>query len=109
MLKFYLKEPEFHLVAVDDGKKALSEAMKNDYDVILMDIQMPIMDGFVATKKIREWENQNGKKNVTILALSGFSSSEVEQQALNAGCTGYLVKPVAKKILIETLQKLQRI
>jgi PAS domain S-box-containing protein len=72
-----------------DGKEAIEMTEKKDYDLILMDLKMPVMDGFESTRQIR-----SKNKDVIIIAQSAYTQSEEKQRALGAGCNDYLVKPI---------------
>jgi len=79
---------------VGNGREALDQYSKYEYDLILMDCQMPEMDGFEATSKIRELEIVTGKKRIPIIAFTANAMSGDYQQCLSAGMDGYLSKPV---------------
>ena len=70
-----------------------------------MDIQMPEMDGYTATKIIREWEKKNNRKHTHIIALSAYALKEEVKKSLNAGCDDHITKPIKKKKLMETILK----
>jgi|TARA_B100001971_G_C18254482_1_gene580865 CheY-like chemotaxis protein len=67
--------------------------MKNPYDVVLMDIQMPVMDGFLATKMIREWEKDNKKEPIRIIALTANALKEDKEKCFDVGMNDFLTKP----------------
>ncbi len=92
---------DYILTIVENGKEALSAIEKNDFDLILMDMQMPVMDGYNATRQIRE----NAKlKDVPIIALTAFAMKGDADKCLEAGCTDYINKPINNRIFIETVQ-----
>jgi CheY-like chemotaxis protein len=77
-----------------NGKIGVEKFLENDYDLILMDIQMPVMDGLEATRKIREYESQLGeKKHIPILAITAFAMEHDRENCLEAGMDEYLTKP----------------
>ncbi|MGE5086503.1 MAG: ATP-binding protein, partial [Bacillota bacterium] len=105
LLLTYLKKYPFDVVQAENGKQAVEAATKEAFDLILMDIQMPVMDGYVATKKIREWEKEQGRKAIPIIAVSANAMAEDVQKSLDAGCTEHLTKPVKKTALLEMVQR----
>jgi CheY-like chemotaxis protein len=68
-----------------------------------MDIQMPVMDGYTATREIRAWEREHRLKETPIIALTAYAYKEDRQKSLEAGCNGHLVKPVKKAGLLEAI------
>ncbi|MBO4679607.1 MAG: response regulator [Lachnospiraceae bacterium] len=103
-----LKELGFEVTEADDGTKAV-EIMQNakpgDFDVILMDIQMPIMDGYAATREIRRIKNKE-ISGIPIVAMTANAFEEDKQAAFDAGMNGHISKPVNIKKLIKMLQEL---
>ena len=100
-----LKNAGFIVDSVNDGIDAV-ERMKdldeNAYDLILMDIQMPKMDGYTATKEIRRLSNQR-KANIPIVAMTANAFEEDKKKSMAAGMNAHLSKPVNIKNLVETL------
>jgi CheY-like chemotaxis protein len=87
------------LVVADNGKKAVEYYKKNaGYDVVLMDIKMPVMDGYSATIKIKEFDAE-----AFIIAQTAYALESDKQKALAAGCDGYLTKPLNESVLIEKI------
>ena len=124
------------IVAVaNNGREGVDAVMKNPYDAILMDIQMPVMDGYTATRTIREWEvgrrkAEGGKEksevgmrnaekelkaqssnrqppttNIPIIAMTAHAMAGDEQKSLEAGMNGHVTKPIDPEQLFATLQK----
>ncbi|WP_457570333.1 hybrid sensor histidine kinase/response regulator [Desulfurobacterium sp.] len=87
-----------HVRIVDNGKKAVEEAEKNEYDIILMDLKMPEMDGLTAVKEIRK-----RGIDVPIFVLTADAFRDSEEKAMKAGADGYLVKPVEFEQLCKAL------
>ncbi len=94
----YLKSVEIEVDAVNDGLMAVKNFQLKNYDLILMDIQMPGMDGLEATRKIRELGYTN-----PIIALTAHALPAETQKSLQAGCNAHLTKPISKLVLIEAL------
>jgi CheY-like chemotaxis protein/HPt (histidine-containing phosphotransfer) domain-containing protein len=94
-----LLEPHGHHVTVaNNGEEAVAAASSGDYDVILMDVQMPVLDGFGATGKIRDREKA-GSKPVPIIAMTAHAMDGDRERCLEAGMSDYLSKPVRRKTL----------
>ncbi|WP_306532739.1 ATP-binding protein [Geobacter sp.] len=89
-----------------NGEEALKKFMAGDYDLVLMDIQMPVMDGFSATRKIREWEQQHGRTPVPVIALTASAERRDFLKTREAGCTTHLSKPIRKEILLQTINEM---
>lgn len=91
------------VVEAADGEAALSAFANEDFDVVLMDCQMPVMDGYTATREIRELEKQAGGDRVPILALTANAFDEDAALARESGMDGYLTKPYRREQLHEML------
>ena len=90
---------------VTDGQKALDEMKENRYKLILMDMHMPIMDGYNATKNIRQWEEESEKEAIPIIALTANALAGDRDKCLAAGMDDYLPKPVKQAVLREVVMK----
>ncbi len=96
-----------HLVTVaENGAEAVAafEAAEEPFDLILMDMQMPVMDGYEATRRIREMERPDDA-HATIVALTAFALKEEVKKSLDAGCDDHLTKPIKKQVLLEALER----
>lgn len=87
--------------AVEDGATGVQEALNGDYDVVLMDIQMPVMDGLQATRLLRE-----GGFRRPVIALTAHAMKEDRQRCLASGCDEYLTKPIDSALLLQTIRRL---
>jgi two-component system, sensor histidine kinase and response regulator len=88
------------------GAEALERLAESTYDAVLMDCQMPVMDGFTATRRIRELERQNGRgKHVPIIALTANVMSEDRENCIAAGMDAHLGKPIEPAQLIDCLSR----
>ncbi|MEG3639323.1 PAS domain S-box protein [Magnetococcus sp. PR-3] len=104
LLKAYLKNSPHQLTFVTNGLDAVQAFRQGtNYHLVLMDVQMPEMDGYTATREIRAWEQENSRSKVPIYALSAHAFSEANQHSLDAGCDGHLTKPIKKKELLAFL------
>ncbi len=88
---------------VDTGLKAVKAVQNQEFDAVLMDIQMPQMDGFEATRAIRR---QKGKSKLPIIAMTAHTLKEDEAKCIEAGMDGYVSKPVRQEKLFKTLKAL---
>lgn len=109
ILIMLIKKLGYPYETANDGLQALQayKAAKGAYDVILMDIQMPVMDGMQASQHIREYEKERDMAPTTIVALTGLGSSEVRDQALEMGIDMLLTKPVPMKVLKSIIDNLR--
>jgi len=107
LLKELFKKQPYDLDIVNNGKKAVDLYKTKDYDLILMDIQMPILDGIEATKMIRDIEKQTNK-NTPIIAVTGHANHEDEKRCLNAGMDDFITKPYEFEDLINKINKNSR-
>ncbi|MBN1113409.1 MAG: response regulator [Bacteroidales bacterium] len=89
----------------NNGEEALNLFKKEKYDLILMDLQMPVMDGFVATKRIREIENTN-KTHTPIIAVTANALLGDRDKCIDAGMDDYISKPFKIDVLIDKMAKL---
>jgi PAS domain S-box-containing protein len=92
------------LTVVEDGQAAVEATLANDFDVILMDMQMPVMDGLTAIRLIRERERALGSRRTPILALTANAMPEHAHASAEAGANGHLSKPIAAAKLIEAVR-----
>ncbi len=93
------------VVAVEDGSQAMEILHRNNFDVVLMDVQMPMMDGVEATRRIREGEAGESRANIPIIALTAYAMTGDRDRFLEAGMDDYITKPVDAALLEETLQR----
>lgn len=101
-----LKRFGFQLDFAENGQEALNKFMHLKYDMILMDCMMPIMDGFQATRKIREIEKEREvKKPVLIFALTANAGMDDKQKCLEAGMDDFVSKPIKRESIMELLSK----
>ena len=105
LIKAYLKGPGFELDEAKNGQQAVERVLSGNFDLVLMDLQMPVMDGYEATGWIREWEKQNNRSPIPILALTAHALAEYGPRTMEAGCTAHLTKPISKAILLEAIAK----
>ena len=95
-----LLEDDYHLLIAKDGAEGVIAAQQKKPDLILMDISLPVMDGYESTRKIRETMS-----STPIIGLSAHAMQGDEVRAKEAGCNDYLTKPVDEDLLMKKLQK----
>jgi PAS domain S-box-containing protein len=103
LTKGYLKGCGFELDFAENGKVAVEKVMSNHPDLVLMDLQMPVMDGLEATRAIRQWEKETHTHPTPILALTAHAGEEAETSSLEAGCNEHVTKPTKKNDLLAAI------
>ncbi|MDF3030682.1 MAG: hypothetical protein K0R03_1240 [Moraxellaceae bacterium] len=93
---------------VANGREVVEEVSRNEYDMVLMDCDMPFMDGYAATQAIREWERFTGRKSIPILALTAHILDEHKEKSRQAGMNEHLSKPIELTELQEALLRWAR-
>ena len=97
-----LKKNDFdQIVVVENGAEAVDQVKKQSFDLILMDMQMPVMNGFEATQHIRNMEEY---KEIPIIALTAFAMKGDRERCLEAGATDYIAKPIDSQEFIEKVK-----
>jgi len=109
LVRVYLEGRPYKLTFEQDGKAAVERfATSEDFDLILMDVRMPVMDGLAATRAIREMERRRGAPPVPIVALTAKAGLQDMEMSAAAGCNAHLSKPIAKKELLDAIEKYRR-
>ena len=107
LVKLFLENSHFDITEAKNGQEAVALVKENSFDIILMDMQMPVMDGYEAVKTIRLHEKALGEfSKVPILALTAHGTSIEKNKCLEIGCSDYLSKPVSKNVLIHRISDL---
>jgi signal transduction histidine kinase/DNA-binding response OmpR family regulator len=104
VIQAYLKSFPYKIEMAENGQIGLNKYMTQPFDIVLMDMQMPVMDGYIATQKIREWEKKQNKNQTPVIALTAHALREDRRKCLDAGCSEYLSKPIKKALLIKMLE-----
>lgn len=106
LIQLYL-EPRGHaLTFVENGQEALEQFKTTSFDLVLMDIRMPVMDGLGATRAIRKYEQENGLPATPVIALTANARSEDAEATFQAGCDLHLAKPISKATLLSAIEAL---
>jgi PAS domain S-box-containing protein len=103
LAKHLLEKRGHQVTLVGNGREAITRLEAERYDLVLMDVQMPVLDGIAATRLIREQENGSGKHQA-IVALTAYAVKDDQQRCLAAGMDGYLPKPIRPQELDALLQ-----
>jgi len=88
---------------VDNGRAALEMIQQQHFDLVLMDCEMPVMDGFEAASAIRQWERKEGRAPIPIIALTAHIMDEHKERSLQSGMNAHLSKPIELGELRDTL------
>ncbi|HEY6394223.1 MAG TPA: response regulator, partial [Candidatus Binataceae bacterium] len=104
LVRSYLRKTSYQLEEADDGAVALEKFTSGDYDLVLMDMQMPEMDGYMAAMSIREWESHNRTHRVPIIALTASVFDDAVRKSKSAGCDAHVSKPVNKTTLLAAIR-----
>jgi two-component system sensor histidine kinase/response regulator len=108
LIQNYLKKTTHRVDIAENGEIAVNKFKSGSYDLVLMDMQMPVMDGYTATRKIRMWEREMGgesRKHTPIVALTAFALQEEAKKSLEAGCDAHLTKPIKRATLLKVLSE----
>ena len=104
LIRAFLKKTHYHLDEVENGRQAIDRFIAAaDYDLVLMDIQMPEVDGFAATRAIRKWEQENSRKRTPIIALTASVFGEAVRLTQAAGCDAHVAKPISRATLLRAI------
>ncbi|MBF0183188.1 MAG: response regulator [Magnetococcales bacterium] len=107
LIQSYLKGYHCRLHTAENGVEALRYLENNVYDLVFMDIQMPVMDGYAATRAWRRLEQDQNRHRLPIIALTAYALAEDVVQSKQAGCDAHLTKPLKKKTLLEMVERFQ--
>ncbi|MBL6990244.1 MAG: response regulator [Bacteriovoracaceae bacterium] len=103
LMEAYFKDAPYTIDYTTDGQETLDAFFQKKYDIVLMDMQMPVLDGYKATSMIRQWEKENNKIPTPILAFTANALVDSKDNSLAAGCTDLVTKPVKKATLVEAI------
>ena len=102
LIKFILESNDYEVIDAREGLAGVQLAIKEKPDLILMDIQLPDINGLEATKKIRASEIND---TIPIIALTCYAMPGDKEKALEAGCSGYIEKPIDPETVLSKIQK----
>src|SRR5450759_3661006 len=101
----YLEDTPYRVEIAETGAIACEKFTAGHYDLLLMDRQMPVMDGLTATRTIRAWEQANDRPPTPIIALTASALKGDREMCLAAGCTAYLSKPIKQEVLLQAIRE----
>jgi len=104
LIDVYLRKTPHLLTTAENGAAGFEKFKAGDFDLVLMDMHMPVMDGYAATTEIRKWEEAQGRERTRVIALTANAMQEDEKASLDAGCDYHLTKPISKVKLLETIE-----
>lgn len=106
VVTFNLRKQNYNVTTASNGTEAISKIKNNTFDLVLMDIMLPEMDGFEITAEIRKHENKAGiEKQVPIIALTANTLDNDRDKCIQAGMNEYLAKPFTAQELVAVIQK----
>ena len=105
LLQEYMKGGPYEITFAENGQVAIDLATERNFDLILMDVQMPVMDGLTAARLIRQMEEKKGRPPVAMLALTANARREDIELSRTAGCDEHISKPIARDDLLKTLRR----
>jgi CheY-like chemotaxis protein len=105
LIQSYLKDSGCTIETVENGEEAVQHFISGAFDMVLMDMQMPVLDGYGATARIRAWERERARSPVPILALTAYALQDEREKSMRAGCTAHLTKPIRRQTLLASIRK----
>ncbi|HZN30079.1 MAG TPA: response regulator [Xanthobacteraceae bacterium] len=102
ILRDLLANAGFEMIEAEDGQQALTQAAKHKPDLILMDIQLPLLDGYEATRRIKA---NPALKDIPIIVVTSYALSGDEEKAHAAGCDAYVAKPFSPRALLAKIRE----
>ena len=101
----YLQDTPYQIEIAENGAIAFEKFTAGHYDLVLMDRQMPVMDGLASTRAIRKWEEANGRPPTPIIALTASALKGDQEKFVAAGCTAFLTKPIKQEVLLQAIKE----
>jgi len=104
LIEAYLKKTPYLLIEAEDGQQAIDKFIAGRFDLVLMDIQMPNVDGYEATERIRGWERDHARARTPVVALTASALEDAADRTKAAGCDAHVTKPVKKSTLLNAIR-----
>lgn len=105
LMRLFLGSDGYRVAEAANGREAVDRFAAGVYDLVFMDLEMPVLDGYAATRAIRELERRENRPPTPILVLTAHDLDEFRERCREAGCTDYLVKPVRKAAILAALDR----
>ncbi|PVZ16336.1 MULTISPECIES: ATP-binding protein [unclassified Pseudomonas] len=105
LVQTLLQDMGAEVTALDNGEAAVSQVRQQPFDLVLMDVQMPGLDGRQTTELIRQWEAEQGRSALPIVALTAHAMANEKRALLHSGMDDYLTKPISERQLAQTVHK----
>jgi two-component system cell cycle response regulator DivK len=102
LVNFILEKHGFHVIQARNGEEGIRLALQHEPDLILLDIQLPVMDGYTVARELRKIERM---KSVPIIAVTSYAMPGDRENSLEAGCSGYIEKPINPETFIAEIQQ----
>jgi PAS domain S-box-containing protein len=105
LVQAFLKKSPHRLLIVANGREAVRTVQEQAVDLVFMDVQMPVMDGYTATRLLRQWETEQQRTPLPIIAFTAHALEGEAERSRQAGCNQHLTKPIRKKQLLEVVER----
>jgi CheY-like chemotaxis protein len=105
LVERFLKDEPYKIDTAVNGQEAVDKFKLNEYDLVLLDVEMPIMDGYTAIAEIRKFESDTERRPTPVLALTAYALKGDAEKSFKAGFDDHLTKPIKRKVLKEAIRK----
>jgi two-component system, sensor histidine kinase and response regulator len=103
LIAAFLRNTPHQLETAENGRIAVEMFKTRHYDLVLLDLNMPVMGGYSAVAAMRTWEQEQGVSPTPVVALTGRAMPEDRVRSIEAGCNGHLTKPLRREVLMEAI------
>jgi CheY-like chemotaxis protein len=105
LIATFLRGTPYKLDTAENGRVVVEMFKARRYDLVLVDLNMPVLDGYKAVAAIRVWEREQRASPTPIIALTGRAMTEDRMKSIEAGCNGHLTKPIQCAVLMEAISR----
>jgi two-component system, cell cycle response regulator DivK len=102
LFRFLLEKSDYEVIVANDGVEGVDKATTEKPDLILMDMQLPEMDGYEAVRRIKQHEET---RHIPVVAVTSYAMVGDREKILGAGCAGYIEKPIAPETFVAEVEK----